>query len=699
MRGLEMMKKGAVVLAALAMTACVTTRFDELSFVEDPNGLAEFDVEKIGDKDLVLLKNVQREMFKPSTQYWGLAKQMQLHSVVKVMTPAGVIQVANQPVSVDPMTKILKLQARTISPDGSIHELTPQQVFGDEAKSTWKSRKLKAFRFPRVEVGSIVEYILDTEGPSMPIVTSEDLRNDENVYVAADPVWVVSLDKDLDYRVRGYNTDAKITIDEGAEQHAITILWPKESSSKSGGAYGPSEAKSENYVRISMMGGWKPSVLGQSRTLYFDHKEEMLDAPPLSLDAECADAKCWADAALAKARSQTWVSSLDGTGSLRPLKEIVESGKASGAERAWWVYKMLQTEGVDAKFAWAVRRNTNRLDKSAPSDAFNHLLLRIGEGEGALWLDPTCDFCSAGQLPDRVRGVQALIVTPRYRAFLPHEGSTEWENTTGAAVNAAVTESDYKLTLHEGGDVDVDLTEVVTGEDAEKLARDTRFQTRPAARADAVDWALGLFKSAELVAFEKPACEADGSKCVTRRRARIPGMLVQKGNEVVLRAELFDGAGWKILAKGERKKEIIFDRTAEKKVALHISYPAKWTVLAKAKSEEKKSDATRFSTKWAMNGKDLVIERSLGFDAGWFKAERNDELAGPFEAYKADRKELVSFRGRLTGAPAPAPEPAPAPAPAPAPEAAPEATPEAAPPAPAPAPAPKDADKVEEDAG
>src|SRR5262249_16300782 len=92
------------------------------------------------------------------------------HQLLAILDQAGLKQAAIT-IWLGPNDELPALRAAPVSPNGAIHELTPEDVHSDQASVQQGGRRVKlrekVFRLSGVEVGSLVEFFstVETTGP------------------------------------------------------------------------------------------------------------------------------------------------------------------------------------------------------------------------------------------------------------------------------------------------------------------------------------------------------------------------------------------------------------------------------------------------------------------------------------------------------------------------------------------------------
>jgi hypothetical protein len=71
----------------------------------------------------------------------------------------------------------------------------------------------------------------------------------------------------------------------------------------------------------------------------------------------------------------------------------------------------LRNKGIEAHSVLALTRGEGLIDSSFPSINFNHVFVMAIAGEDTIWMDPTCNECPFGELPNQDENIFALVVT------------------------------------------------------------------------------------------------------------------------------------------------------------------------------------------------------------------------------------------------------------------------------------------------
>ena len=73
---------------------------------------------------------------------------------------------------------------------------------------------------------------------------------------------------------------------------------------------------------------------------------------------------------------------------------------------------MLKAGSINAYPALALTRGRGMVDSSRPDNQFNHCITCVPMGGDTLWLECTSDWVRAGEMPESIENINALVITP-----------------------------------------------------------------------------------------------------------------------------------------------------------------------------------------------------------------------------------------------------------------------------------------------
>ncbi len=386
----------------------------------------EADVQRLAEKHphavAVILSRDDRVTlnFRP-----GFASTMMRHDVIAILAEGGshwaevAIPVGN--------ARVQFLRARTIGADGHAEEVTPEEVHSAVARTGGRldgvESTVQVFRVPGARVGSVVEY-------------SYGLLNDRPSYYLRGPMSAtvpiehyhleVEIAGEVDAGIRIYNANAKVEKHGGFETQQF-VLDQRDIPASAPEKFAPPPSVTEPWwtvavtravLRHRLLGiydTWSHTLSGLSKILFEDKAKDYAGAAlKPSLDGCDGNAHCAAERALvlinAKTELTRFVSDLL---DVRPLKDVLASGTANSVEKALLLRAALETAGVKASLALLARNLDVDFDPDFPSPGrVDHMIVFVERQPGvdaSFFIDPSCESCALGQIPEWSKDRQALV--------------------------------------------------------------------------------------------------------------------------------------------------------------------------------------------------------------------------------------------------------------------------------------------------
>lgn len=613
-----------VLLAFLAVpAACVTKKTLGWQWAQ-----VEPSWEKAGDDadsaGVVLLAE-QRFVFQRLGSY-GERSEVHFHIVQKLLTEAGIDALAGT-VPWPKKGTLLHLDARTVSPDGTITAVTEEELFADEVKfgkgddGEENSTNVRRFTFPRVEVGSILELSWAFEMPGLYTGWS-DTRILGDLPIKKYRVEIV-VDQAArpDLMVVNRTVPPRLVEEGDGMQHLVLEL--EDLPARHREAYAPSPRTSEPWWMYrtiayrsrtgdeNMNASWNDVA---SRPLYrLLVKGEGKEGIALRDAATCAGStSCLVDKALEQVRESAAWSGHDWPFDFRAPNEIEASGEATSAEKAALLWALLDSAGVPARLAALSRAHTNEVDKTFPHLAWLNHTLVVAKVDGEdVWLDPACEHCARGELPSWSRNRDALV------AFVSDKRvRTEWKRATGKVPAAPdVNQSRYEVKVAEDGTVEVSFALRSSGTDALDDCRSTRhfddvdWQQRAAANVRA--WSL----AGVLVDHAPGTCRKAEGTYARELRARLPSFAARSGERILVPLS-FLGGPVDLPRHEPRKRDFVVREPQRWEDELAIVPPPGWTFAAPPPAFVSKAKGATATLKVERDGEALVLRRVVTLDAG-----------------------------------------------------------------------------------
>lgn len=461
------------------------------------------------------------------------------HEVVKIVSEAG-FEAAKMRVAIPPEGELVQLAARTVAPDGKVTPVDPRSM--QKARTVVEGSagvELRYFQFPNVEVGSVLEIVTVTRTKALFLSWAS---------VASSPFPIATYRADVstpsnvtfDFLLNGTQAPLEQVPDPDGRQRVVVEL--KDVPAMADEVFAPQERTAAPWwiYRItelrSAKGGAEPGLIAWDRAVPWVIYENVVEQKPIAgfakLDAgKChGDVKCLVTEALAQARTREWTGFTEQL-EMRDPEEIEQSGTANNLEKALLFWSLLRSADVEAHLALLARTPGFPVNKTFPSPAwFDHAVVLV-PGLGDTFVDPSCEACAPGQLPEWDRDVEALVVRPRSDHW---RIDTEWKPVAGQALPDNEHRVVYDATVHKTGDVEVSLEEIVTGE----TAMLTRLETRLADEAEvAHEWdhfAGARSRSARVTTSTAWSCERDQARCRRTATLTIPGYGAVDGDRILV---------------------------------------------------------------------------------------------------------------------------------------------------------------------
>lgn len=625
------------------------TKFDApgsvLSSVRSDDAYAPY-----GDAPAVILEHKQRYLlmvFKYEEPYW----EEQVHRQVLLRTEKGVEGYANLRIPFHGDGELVDLKARTIAPSGAVAEVTPEQVFDEEASFTSDEGdanvKFRTFRFPRVKVGSVLEYSYTIHTPGIIDLIMEAPSSEAPVERYE---LELLLSKYIRYDLDVYNLPGKVDTGEEGGLKRIHLKLANIPRVDEDLEYGPHRSvthpwlsyRTKQYafsrVVFNMSRTWGDAFKWVGDALYHDN-DDKLGGVDVSIDEEgCDGPACLASRAVQLARER---AELDGfrahIWNARPLKKVLATGRASSQEKALLVYKLLRDAGVEVRFAFAARRLTHVVDRSSPNRlVFNHTLLYLpaqrGLGAG-LWIDPACESCAPGEIPPWSQGIEALVVNV-VKTLRGPKGEADFLPVTGAEAAAGVQRRLHDAVLSASGDLEGTYTLEGQGALAVYTRLDTQDDSDEDAQRIAEEDVKDRMTTGRVLDYQATTCDRAKASCARKVRYRLPAYATADGDQLLLPLSVFNHSWDGLFDDNKRDHDVVITEGMEGVSELRVKLPEGYRPVQLLGAEQVVSDALEYRREAALEGDVLVIKRALRFKPGRYPKER----------YAALRKPALAFR-------------------------------------------------------
>lgn len=419
--------------------------------------------------------------------------------------------------------KVTTLKARTIAVDGSIREVAEDAILEAKSTSGEDEGELKVFRFPRVEVGSILEVIAVYEGP---LFNSRD-RPVLGAYPIDRYDLELLVDPKIEFDVAFFGYDKPLSLQQTDGMQHLHVRLDKVPADADE-ANKPSRPERGPYfmyraLRYAIAGERWPGNLTWGKALTWttkrlmgrlqgdaDAEDRVWDGFALRADVDgCGDARCRTERALALVRD---VAPAKGWGAtVRPMREVLDEKAANAWEQNALLWRLLVDAGVQARLAYAVRRGWGPFVADFPSDFwFDQLLVELPPQAGVpqrTFVDASCEHCRFGEIPYWVEGVDAVVVTHDDWIFSKVDVTGEVVKVSGAVRGDNETATRWVLKLAEDGAARVETTATATGSAGQEACVTYRAYRPGDWRDDAVARAARAHPGSVVVDAPPGACD------------------------------------------------------------------------------------------------------------------------------------------------------------------------------------------------
>lgn len=103
-----------------------------------------------------------------------------------------------------------------------------------------------------------------------------------------------------------------------------------------------------------------------------------------------------------------------GIGGWQPYDAVLTESREYGdcKDMSTLLISRLKNQNYTAFPVLVLTRDAGRIDKDFPNLSFNHVITVAINGSDTIWMDPTCNSCTMGELPSGDEDIDVLVVTP-----------------------------------------------------------------------------------------------------------------------------------------------------------------------------------------------------------------------------------------------------------------------------------------------
>ena len=412
------------------------------------------DVADYPDADAIILLNQFSHEVTPAGK-----SRYTSHQVVKILTERGVQNYDDIAIPHTPTAQHITVNvARTITPDGSVFE-PPEEAFNDVTPPGLLSYNLysdsmwRVISMPALKPGVCIEYQVTLEDAGAESVGSTwwfwggySFQSTDSILQSA---YALRVPKGRDFKWKAVNCELNPQVLHGED--TSTYLW----------IHGETPALKEEYnmpatndivprLNYSSVESWD-AVYNWYRDIAKDRYtvdpaiEETVQQ--LTADLLTMDDKIRAIYHFVASRIR-YVGIELGQGAYQPTPadQVLRVRYGDCKDKTTLMIVMLDLVGVEAFPVMLNPAPYQRIDIEIPSlGQFSHLIAAIPrDGGGYIWLDPTAETCSYGDLPARNRGRKGFVIRSDRGGFVDIPISTPESNRLIV---------DTKIALREDGSI------------------------------------------------------------------------------------------------------------------------------------------------------------------------------------------------------------------------------------------------------
>ena len=380
------------------------------------------------DADAVILLNQFSHEVTPS----GKARYT-THQVVKILTERGVQNYDDIAIPHTPKAQYITVNvARTITPDGSVVE-PPDEAFNDVTPPGLLSYNLysdsmwRVISMPALKPGVCIEYQVTLEDAGAESVGSTSWFWGGYSFQSTDPTlqsaYALRVPKGTDFKWKSIHCQLNPQILH--EEETSTYLW----------THGETPALKSEYnmpaindivprLSYSSVESWEAVYnwykdIAKDRYTVDQAVEEMVEE--LTADLLTEDDKIRAIYHFVASQIR-YVGIELGQGAYQPTPadQVLSVRYGDCKDKTTLMIAMLDLVGIEAFPVMLNPAPYQRLDLELPSlGQFSHLIGVILRDDGNyIWLDPTADTCSYGDLPARNRGRKGFVIQSERGEFV-----------------------------------------------------------------------------------------------------------------------------------------------------------------------------------------------------------------------------------------------------------------------------------------
>ncbi|OGQ23665.1 MAG: hypothetical protein A2138_12310 [Deltaproteobacteria bacterium RBG_16_71_12] len=576
------------------------------------------------------------------------------HEVIKVLSEGG-FDAAKVRVVIPKDGELVELAARTVGPDGTV---TPVDASAMQRTRTVVEgsvgAEIRFFQFPKVEVGSILEIRYTTRTTELFLSWAGETASPYPIATYRADVSTPS-NVTFDFLLNGTTAPLQQVPDPDGRQrvvmelHDLPALDEDEAFAPQARTGAPWWIYRITEVR-SAKEGPQPGLVAWDRAVPYALYEETVENKPVAglprlSAADCnGAAECLVGRALGELRGFEWTGFSDEL-ELREPQEIVQSKTANNIEKALLLWSLLRSAEVDARIAVIERSPGYPIVKTFPSGAwFDHALVYLPALNGGTFVDPSCEACGVGQIPEWDVGVEALVATPRGDRW---RIDTEWLPIKGAPLPQNDHRLAYAVTLKDNGDAEVEVEDVVRGEAAAFTALRARISDANEVAHEWQHFVAPRSRAARLDASTAWSCDRAQGRCRRTAKLTIPAYATVDGARLLVPLDLL----WSPIEEHIAADVDPATRITDIEIAhgltfieeLRVKLPSGFSAKALPAKVDGKTDFGTATFDAVDKGTEVAVVRGVTLGLNAMPKGRFAQLVRLFEPYRLARSQSIEL--------------------------------------------------------
>jgi hypothetical protein len=558
-----------------------------------------------GEGAVCLLDEGKMEIFGRGELGFSVFEQ---HKIVKVFDSRGE-RFANVVIPYGGRSEVVTIEARTISPDGTIVVLEENDIYDVSLYPNFvffSDQRAKLFTLPAVEEGAVLEYRYRLSIFDRTFWHSWSFQHDAPTLVSRFTL-VKPAEWEVNYRI--YGTEIEPDVTEMPDGFKSTMHWEARDLPALRSEVGMPPSR-ERIARLALaplgFNSWADVAswyhrLSWPRTEAGSETKRLVEE--LTAGAESDEEKL--------ERIYTWVRDRVrylaveiGIGGFRPhaAEEVCMNMYGDCKDMATLVCSMAREAGLNVHQVLVSTWYNGIPDTTLPSPLhFNHAIAYApGIGTDGIWMDPTEKGCPFGELPWYDQGIPVLVVG--------EEGAGEIVTTPRSRPEQNTDRTVWRVRLKEDGSASVVGRTVMRG----APAVETRKQLLYASQERRRQWLETLLakecSGARVDSFVVEGLEPAGDSLAALYGFHTPFFVTGGGPTMMFRPGMITASELPdFFRSSERSHPVRFQYGVERELSISVALPAGWSMQPHAASDSLVSRFGSSRYRWEVNDRELLV--------------------------------------------------------------------------------------------